>query len=238
MQPFPLLLLLVLSNFFWIPLWIAGVNAWECESYTTPCVWDKAVRSFLHSMYLRLLPKPCMLLSIVSSNKTMSRPKIACTWDYWVIDYPTLAIIAVWRPANGFEVGRRWTPFCNKWAPCSTPTNSSKWMIPSNSPSRTCAHLRWVLVANAKLKPGHSTLTSFKKKKLSVLIIKNGDKLCCTRAIVAAKARLDQHPNWDGFKRGRRIQAEHAVDLHHKMRVPRGLCGHDELRAFSLAPSF
>ena len=152
-QPFPLPLLLALSNFFWIPLWIAGVNAWECESYTTPCVWDKAVRSFLHSMYLRLLPKPCMLLSIVSSNKTMSRPKIACTWDYWVIDYPTLAIIAVWRPANGFEVGRRWTPFCNKWAPCSTPTNSSKWMIPSNSPSRTCAHFRWVLVANASWNP-------------------------------------------------------------------------------------
>ena len=88
-----------------------------------------------------------------------------------------------------------------------------------------------------KLKPSHSASTSFKKKKLSVLIIKNGDELCCTRAIVAAKARLDQHPNWDGFKRGRRIQAEHAVDLHHKMRVPRGSCGYDELRAFSLAPS-
>ncbi|RMX52423.1 hypothetical protein pdam_00019910 [Pocillopora damicornis] len=72
-----------------------------------------------------------------------------------------------------------------------------------------------------KLKPSHSASTSFKKKKLSVLIIKNGDELCCTRAIVAAKARLDQHPNWDGFKRGRRIQAEHAVDLHHKLRVPR-----------------
>ena len=83
-------------------------------------------------MYLRLLPKPCVLLSIVSSNKTTSRPKIACTWDYWVIDYPTLAIIAVWQPANGFEVGRRWTPFCNKWAPCSTPTNSSNgWFLPT-----------------------------------------------------------------------------------------------------------
>ena len=66
---------------------------------------------------------------------------------------------------------------------------------------------------------------------------KNGDELCCTRAIVTAKARLDQHPNWDGFKRGRRIQAEHAVDLHHETRVPRGPCGYDELRAFSLAPS-
>lgn len=83
-------------------------------------------------MYLRLLPKPCMLLSIVSSNKTTSQPKIACTWDYRVIDYPTLAIIAVWWLANGFEVGRRWTPFCNKWAPCSTPTNSSNgWFLPT-----------------------------------------------------------------------------------------------------------
>ena len=51
-------------------------------------------------------------------------------------------------------------------------------------------------------------------------VIKNGDELCCARAIVTAKARLDQHPNWDGFKRGRRIQAVHAVDLHHEMRVP------------------
>ena len=66
---------------------------------------------------------------------------------------------------------------------------------------------------------------------------KNGDELCCTRAIVTAKARLDQHPNWDGFKRGRRIQAEHAVDLHHETRVPRGPCGYVELQAFSLAPS-
>ena len=74
-------------------------------------------------------------------------------------------------------------------------------------------------------------------KKLSVLLIKNGDKLCCARAIVTAKARVDQHPNCDRFKRGRRIQAEHAVDLHHKTRVPRGPCGYDELLAFSLASS-
>ena len=67
-----------------------------------------------------------------------------------------------------------------------------------------------------------------------MLLIKNGDKLCA-RAIVTAKARVDQHPNCNGFKRGRRIQAEHAVDLHHKMRVPRGPCGYDELQAFSLA---
>ena len=70
-----------------------------------------------------------------------------------------------------------------------------------------------------------------------MLLIKNGDKLCCARAIVTAKARVDQHPNCDGFKRGRRIQAEHAVDLHHKTRVPRSPCGYDELQAFSLASS-
>ena len=70
-----------------------------------------------------------------------------------------------------------------------------------------------------------------------MLLIKNGDKLCCARAIVTAKAGVEQHPNCDGFKRGRRIQAEHAVDLHHKTRVPRGPCGYDELQAFSLASS-
>ena len=35
-----------------------------------------------------------------------------------------------------------------------------------------------------KVKPGHSALTSFKKKKLSVLLIKNGDELYCARVIV------------------------------------------------------
>ena len=80
-------------------------------------------------------------------------------------------------------------------------------------------------------------LDVLQEKKLSVLLIKNGDKLCCARAIVTAKAGVEQHPNCDGFKRGRRIQAEHAVDLHHKTRVPRGPCGYDELQAFSLASS-
>ena len=37
--------------------------------------------------------------------------------------------------------------------------------------------------------------------------------LCCARAIVTAKAKVDQHPNWLGFKKGRGIQKAQAIDL-------------------------
>ena len=57
-----------------------------------------------------------------------------------------------------------------------------------------------------KMKPGHSKPETFKRFKESVVTIKNNDELCCARAIMAAKAKVDCHPNWDGFKKGRKYR--------------------------------
>ena len=47
-----------------------------------------------------------------------------------------------------------------------------------------------------KLKPGHTHPETFKRLKLSVATITNKDSLCCARALVTAKAKIDGHPNW------------------------------------------
>ena len=54
---------------------------------------------------------------------------------------------------------------------------------------------------------------------------------------MTAKAKVDQHSNWEGFKKGRRIQLQQAQLLHHEADVPFGPCGYPELEKFSKAPS-
>ncbi|KAL9954813.1 hypothetical protein ACROYT_G042392 [Oculina patagonica] len=49
-------------------------------------------------------------------------------------------------------------------------------------------------------KPGHSHPVTHKRLKRSVVTIKNKDDLCCARAIVTAKAKVDNHSNWHGPK--------------------------------------
>ena len=88
-----------------------------------------------------------------------------------------------------------------------------------------------------KWKPGHSHPQTHKHLKRSVITIKNNDDLCCARAIVTAKAKVDNHPNWCGFRDGRKIQKKQALLLHHEAGVPFGPCGYEELTTFSLAPS-
>ena len=88
-----------------------------------------------------------------------------------------------------------------------------------------------------RLKPGHQTLALLKPKKRSIVQIKNDDVLCCARALVTAKAKVDQHPQWESFKKGRNVQKEQALLLHHDAKVPVGPCGYEELTQFSLAPS-
>ena len=85
------------------------------------------------------------------------------------------------------------------------------------TPPRGSGHKR-------KMKPGHRHPETFKQIKQSVITIKNKDDLCCARAIVTAKAKLkvDQHSNWEGFKKGRRIQLQQAQLLHHEADVPFG----------------
>ena len=86
-------------------------------------------------------------------------------------------------------------------------------------------------------KPGHPTLEVLTARSRSVIRIQNRDDLCCARALVTAKARLDQHPKWESIRHGRKIQKELALLLHHEAKVPLGPCSYDALTAFSAASS-
>ena len=87
-----------------------------------------------------------------------------------------------------------------------------------------------------RLKPGHLTLALLKPKKKSIVQIRNDDVLCCARALVTAKAKVDQHPQWHSFKNGRKLQKDQALLLHYHANVPFGPCGYEELTLFSHAP--
>ena len=88
-----------------------------------------------------------------------------------------------------------------------------------------------------RTKPGHPMLQTLTAGKKSVIRIRNNDDLCCARALVTAKARLDQHPKRESLRKGGKIQKELAVLLHHEAHVPFRLCGYEELTKFSAAPS-
>ena len=88
-----------------------------------------------------------------------------------------------------------------------------------------------------RLKPGHRTLALLKPKKRSIVPIRNNDDLCCARALVTAKAKVDNCSQWHLFRDGRRIQKDQALLLHEDANVPFGPCGYEELTLFSQAPS-
>ena len=52
-----------------------------------------------------------------------------------------------------------------------------------------------------------------------IIQIQNKDDMCCARAIVTAKAKIDGHEQWNSIQRGRRIQEELALELHTKTGV-------------------
>ena len=85
-----------------------------------------------------------------------------------------------------------------------------------------------------KLKPGHSNPETFKCLKASVITIDNKDELCCARAIVTTKARVDQHPKWNSFRRGFPIHSDKAIKLHIEANVEMEKCGYKELTRFAL----
>ena len=66
----------------------------------------------------------------------------------------------------------------------------------------------------------HHTLSLPKSKMTSIVQIRNTDVLCCARALVTAKAKVDQHPKWELFKRGRKLQKDQALLLHDEAQVP------------------
>lgn len=95
------------------------------------------------------------------------------------------------------------------------------------TPPRGSGHKR-------KMKSGHSHPETFKRIKQSVITIKNKDDLCCASAMMTAKAKVDQHFSWEGFKKGRRTQLQQAQLLHHKADVSSGLCGYLSLYDYQL----
>ena len=87
-------------------------------------------------------------------------------------------------------------------------------------------------------KPGHPTMDLLTKNSKSIIRIQNRDELCCARALVVAKARVDQHPKLASIRRGYGpLQRTLAWDLHREANVPLGPCSYDALTAFSQAPS-
>ena len=86
-------------------------------------------------------------------------------------------------------------------------------------------------------KPGHQPLQTLTAKRQSVIRIQNDDDLCCARALVTAKAKVDQHPKWNPIRQGGKLQKELALLLLHEADVPLGPCSYDELTKFSAAPS-
>jgi hypothetical protein len=60
----------------------------------------------------------------------------------------------------------------------------------------------------------------FLNDKRCIIQIQNKDDMCCARAIVTAKAKIDEHEQWNSIQRGRRIQEELALELHIKAGVP------------------
>ena len=67
---------------------------------------------------------------------------------------------------------------------------------------------------------GTHSFDQFIKNKRSVIRIQNKDHLCCARALVVAKARVDQDPNFENVKRGCPIQTRLAQALQQEARVP------------------
>ena len=86
-------------------------------------------------------------------------------------------------------------------------------------------------------KPGHPTMAMLTRNSKSIIRINNRDELCCARALVVAKARVDQHPQHKSIRQGKSLQRTLAWDLHHEANVPLGPCSYEALTALSQTPS-
>ncbi len=77
----------------------------------------------------------------------------------------------------------------------------------------------------------------FLKDKKCIIRIHNNAELCCARALVTAKARLDKHEKWNSIRLAGFIQKELAEELHDRAGVPQGRCGIEELTKFQAVMS-
>ncbi|XP_062579153.1 uncharacterized protein LOC134241085 [Saccostrea cucullata] len=76
-------------------------------------------------------------------------------------------------------------------------------------------------------------------KKKCFIRIKNKDDLCCARAIITARAKLDKDQRWNSIRQGRNIQRTLAEELHKLANVPPGQCDLEDVKAFqSVLPGY
>lgn len=83
-----------------------------------------------------------------------------------------------------------------------------------------------------KHNPGRMSYGTLLKRRQCIIQIKNKDQLCCARAIVIIKARIDNDVQYDHLKRGRSLQEFLAKKLHQDAGVAEAPCGREELKQF------
>ena len=81
--------------------------------------------------------------------------------------------------------------------------------------------------SGAGRKDKYANLDRFLSEKQCIIRIQNRDELCCARALVTEKARLNKTENGDGIRKGYTIRA-----LHHQANVPMRKCGIDDVKLF------
>ena len=71
------------------------------------------------------------------------------------------------------------------------------------------------------------------ERKKSIIRIRNDDNLCMARALVIAKAKLENDPQYKSIVDHRRpMQARLAQELHQNAGVPLGPCGIEQVKQF------
>ena len=76
-------------------------------------------------------------------------------------------------------------------------------------------------------------LETYVDKKGCIAQIKSDDEMCCSRAIIVAKAKFDKDPQYKSIVTWREtLQRRLAQDLHDAAGVPLGPCGIEEVKKF------
>jgi len=83
-----------------------------------------------------------------------------------------------------------------------------------------------------KLKPWSEDIETILAKKRSIVKTKHLDQLCCARAIITSKTRIDEPVKFKLIRQGLPIQTDRAKQLHVQADVPEGPCGLPELQKF------
>ena len=85
---------------------------------------------------------------------------------------------------------------------------------------------------------GTDNYGDFLKAKRSVIRIMNDDEICCARAIIVAKAIVDDHPQVKTIKYSwKPLQKQLARQLQEEARVPLGPCGLDQIKLLEIVLS-